>query len=243
MIRYSDVCVEFDGQQVLHDISFELEAGRHLAIVGGSGSGKTVLVSLLLGLHTPSSGEVSFKEEAISSKSSQEKTAMLDGFGVVFQSSALFDSLNILENVGIKFFENRTYPPQAIQEKVIQALSQVDLASDILNKYPAELSGGMQKRVGIARAILHQPEVLVCDEPSAGLDPVNAGKIDELLSKWQAFEGRSSLIITHDMESVRQLADQVLMLKAGRLHFFGPKEAFLESIDPDIRAFLSRGRS
>ncbi|MEY3444493.1 MAG: hypothetical protein RLZZ519_2774, partial [Bacteroidota bacterium] len=168
-------------------------------------------------------------------------TPILRDFGVVFQGAALFDSLNVLENVGIRMIEERSAKPAEIKERVAESLKQVGLEpNEVLTKYPSELSGGMQKRVGIARAIVNKPKYIFYDEPTTGLDPVNSGRIDELMNTLAQEKGRTSIIITHDMYTVKTIATQVAMIHDRRLHFHGTPKEFLDSQDSEIQRFLAR---
>lgn len=226
---------------MLENISMEIPTGAKLCVVGSSGAGKSVLSRLIMGLEKPDSGEIYIDGEAISSLSQKDWRRILDEFGVVFQGAALFDSLNVLENVGLKLFENREGTKNEIKDRVVQALAQVNLGTEILQKYPGQLSGGMRKRVGIARAIIHDPVYIVYDEPTTGLDPISADTIDELIERLAEKPGRTSIIITHDMATVRNIATQVAMIYRHQLLFEGSPAAFKDSSDPSIRAFLARG--
>lgn len=240
MIEYQHISKKFGEQQVLKDISFRVSDGSRLCIVGGSGSGKSVMVKLLLGLETPDEGEIIIDQQSVRGFSQTEWRALLQEFGVVFQGAALFDSLNVLENVGLKLFEERSAPPDEIKKQVIEALDQVNLSSDILTKYPSELSGGMRKRVGISRAIIDRPRYLIYDEPTTGLDPLSSQVIDDLMDVLSKEPGRTSLIITHDMYTVRKLATQVIMVHNQKIIFDGEPNDFFTSAQPEILSFLSR---
>jgi phospholipid/cholesterol/gamma-HCH transport system ATP-binding protein len=160
---------------------------------------------------------------------------------VVFQGAALFDSLTVLENVGIRLFEERKLKASKIREMAAEAVKQVGLDPDsVLQKYPSELSGGMQKRVGIARAVVHSPKVVFYDEPTTGLDPVNSSLIDDLMELLSQQEGRTSIIITHDMYTVKTIATKVAFLHDRHLHFLGTPEEMFASSDVEIRKFLDR---
>lgn len=208
--------------------------------MGGSGSGKSVLIKLILGLEEIDQGEIYIEDQAVSKLSREGWQSTLANFGVVFQGAALFDSLNVLKNVGIRLFEERKESPDQIKEKVIQALLAVNLGADILHKYPEQLSGGMKKRVAIARAILHQPKYLVYDEPTTGLDPESAATIDELIENLAKETDRTSIIITHDMHTVKRVANEVALIHDRRISFQGSKEEFLHSEQAEVQAFLQR---
>lgn len=168
--------------------------------------------------------------------------AVLDQFGVVFQRSALFDSLSVGENVGIKLYEAHVLDEGQIEAQVLDALAKVQLGPEVMKKYPEELSGGMQKRVAIARAIIHQPRYLVYDEPTTGLDPISADRIDELILELAAEEGRTTIVVTHDMDSLHKIANQVAMVHDKQIGFRASPAEFWESERPEIKAFLRRSR-
>jgi len=209
-------------------------------LLGGSGSGKSVLVKLILGLEEIDQGEIFIEAQPVSQFSRAAWQNTLANFGVVFQGAALFDSLNVLRNVGIKYFEERKESSGIIRNKVIKALASVNLEADILDKYPSQLSGGMKKRVAIARAILHQPKYLVYDEPTTGLDPESASVIDELIENLAQAPERTSIIITHDMHTVKNIATEVALIHEKKIFFHGSKEDFFASEEREIRAFLQR---
>lgn len=241
MIQIDHISKRFGQQTVLENISMVIPTGSRLCVVGSSGAGKSVLSRLIMGLEKPDSGEIYIDEEAISSLNQKDWRRILDEFGVVFQGAALFDSLNVLENVGLKLFENREGTRSQIRDRVVEALAQVNLSAEILPKYPGQLSGGMRKRVGIARAIIHDPVYIVYDEPTTGLDPISADTIDALIESLAKKPGRTSIIITHDMATVKNIATQVAMIYRHQLLFEGTPAQFMASEDPSVRAFLARG--
>lgn len=205
-----------------------------------SGSGKSVTMKLILGLETADKGEVWIDGQNVAMFREQEWQKVLSHFGVVFQGAALFSSLNIRENVGIRLYEEKKFSPKEIVDKVVIALEKVGLKSDILQSYPDALSGGMRKRVGIARAIIHEPRYLIYDEPTTGLDPISSDLIDELILELAQTQGRTSIIITHDFQTVRKTADMIAMLHQKRNYFSGESKAFFASNDPEIALFLHR---
>ena len=226
----------------MENLSLEIPTGSKCCIIGMSGGGKSVLSKLILGLEKADKGEIWIDGKNIKGFLEKDWQHILKDFGVVFQGAALFDSLNILENIGIRLYEERTFSPKIIKEKVVESLLQVGLTPDILTKLPAELSGGMRKRVGIARAIIHRPKYLIYDEPTTGLDPLNSDLIDELIWDIAQEEGRTSIVITHDLASVMKIATQVAMLHHKRIYFSGNKEDFFASQDKEILNFLKRSR-
>ena len=240
MIEITDVKKSFSGLPVLKGIDLAIPDGSRTCIVGGSGSGKSVLIKLVLGLIPLDEGNIFIDGENTRTFDLNRWNRLFDQFGVVFQGSALFDSLTIWENVGMRMIEARTFTDEEIKEKVSEILEEVRLGPEVMDKYPAELSGGMRKRVAIARAVVHQPRYVIYDEPTSGLDPVSAGVVDELMEKLSDQPGRTTLIITHDMYTVRKLASQVALLYQGKLHFVGTPSKMWESDDPIIREFLAR---
>lgn len=243
MIQLHNVHKAFGRLEVLRGVDLQVPDGEKLFIVGGSGTGKSVLTKLILGLEQPDQGQIEIDGRDIRRFTRQAWQEVLQQFGVVFQGAALFDSLDVLENVGIRLYESRDVKTDEIRQRVVEALRQVNLSADILDKYPAELSGGMRKRVGIARAIIEEPRYLFYDEPTTGLDPASSEVIDTLIeSLAQRRPGRTSLVITHDMRSVRRLATRVVMIYQAEIRFDGPADAFFRSQDEVIAAFLARER-
>ena len=240
MIRLEGINKSFGSNHVLQDISFEIEDGDRLCIIGKSGSGKSVCMKLITGLLPLDDGEIYIDEERIRSFEIGDWNKLMQKVGVVFQGAALFDSLTVLENVGIRMIEDRSYSKDEIREMVLESLESVGLDETSLHKYPAELSGGMRKRVGIARAVLHNPQFLFFDEPTTGLDPLTSETIDELIDKQTAQEDRTSVIITHDLATVRGIATKVAMIHDKQLYYFGTPDEFFNSDDKVIRAFIKR---
>ncbi|MEM9933299.1 MAG: ATP-binding cassette domain-containing protein [Bacteroidota bacterium] len=239
MIQIHELYKSFPSQAVLENISVELMEGRH-CILGKSGSGKSVLLKIILGLEMPDAGKVYLMKKDQARFTDDDWLAFRNKIGVVFQGSALFDSLTIFENVGIKLLEEKGISTGKIKEKVIHCLESVGLSKDILPAYPSSLSGGMRKRVAIARAIIHQPEILFYDEPTAGLDPVSASQIDELMLSLSSDTVHTHVIITHDLTTVRKLATHVHMLGNKGLLYSGGVDGFFRATHPDIQSFLTR---
>jgi phospholipid/cholesterol/gamma-HCH transport system ATP-binding protein len=241
MISLKSVWKGFGDQSILEGISLDVPTGEKLCVIGQSGIGKSVLLKLMVGLLRPDAGEVWVDGQEVTHYRSRDWNLLLHDFGVVFQGAALFDSLSVWENVGIRMIEDRKFPQAQIMEHVAASLEAVGLhPAEVLKKYPAELSGGMQKRVGIARAIVNRPRYLFFDEPTTGLDPVNSTRIDELINSLAQEPGRTSIIITHDMYTVKTIATQVAMIHEGKLHFHGKPQAFFASGDAEVRKFLER---
>ncbi len=240
MIQLKHIYKSWGQNEVLSDYDLSIPDNTKCCIVGMSGSGKSVTMKLILGLETADKGEVWIDGENVATFDEAKWRKVLANFGVVFQSAALFSSLNICENVGIRLYEEKKMSRQAVTDKVVFALEKVGLKPDILKLYPDSLSGGMRKRVGIARAIIHEPRYLIYDEPTTGLDPINSDLIDELIVELAQTQYRTSIIITHDFQTVHKTADIVAMLHRKRNYFSGKKEAFFQSNDPEIAYFLRR---
>lgn len=240
MISLRHIYKSFNEKTVLENLSLEIPDESRLCIVGGSGVGKSVLTKLILGLVPIDQGDILIDGRSILSLGPTDWVEVLDQFGVVFQGAALFDSLTVRENVGLKLYEAKQVSPTQIKERVVEVLNRVRLEANILERYPAELSGGMRKRVGIARAIINEPRYLFYDEPTTGLDPVSAGAIDQLIEDLSEEPGRTSLIITHDLETVRRVATGVAMVYDKQIGFQGTAEEFFDSDLPEVKAFLQR---
>ena len=241
MIKVENLYKSFDGKAVLSDISVEYEAGKCNMIIGASGSGKTVLLKNLIGLLEPDKGDISYGDRQLSKMDYEEKKSLRQKIGVLFQGSALFDFATVIENVmfPMEFFTDWS----AVQrrERAQYCLEKVNvIGSD--DKYPNELSGGMQKRVGIARAIALNPEYLFCDEPNSGLDPISSRIIDRLISDITHEYGITTIVNTHDMASVRGIGEQVLFIHDGRAEWTGTSATLYTSESPHLREFLESDR-
>ncbi len=228
-IELVSVHKSFDNQPVLRGVSLRLVRGQQVCLVGSSGAGKTVLSKLFLGLESPDTGQVVIGGKNTTDFRRSQWAEWLDQCGVVFQGAALFDSLTICENVGIKLRERDRLPEKEIRDRVAEALQQVNLPVSLLDQYPESLSGGMRKRVGIARAIVHNPAWLFIDEPTAGLDPANSAAIDQLLAELAQTSGRTCFIVTHHLHTLNAIADRVLLLAQGQLAYDGGLQPFLTS--------------
>jgi phospholipid/cholesterol/gamma-HCH transport system ATP-binding protein len=202
----------FGAQQVLRDVSFCVQPGETLVLIGESGCGKSVTTKLLAGLLTPDSGEVRWSGKTVQQMSRAELRQRRLQFGYLFQGAALFDSLDVFENVAFGLRENRRLPESEVRDIVHERLRQVGLSANVSRKRPSELSGGMKKRVGLARALAMSPEIMFYDEPTTGLDPVMSDVINELIVRTRARQLVTSVVVTHDMHTVRRVADRVIML-------------------------------
>ena len=229
----------FDRAEVLRGLSFQLERGETLVVMGGSGSGKTVLLRHVAGLIRPDSGDVRVFGLAIERLSEEELLPIRRRMGYVFQGAALFDSLSVRENVAFPLREHTSLSELEIQERILHVLSLVGLGADVLPLLPSELSGGMRKRVGIARALVIEPELMLFDEPTAGLDPTNSKMVGELIVQLKAGAGDTSIVVTHDVELARTVADRLAILMDGRFAVVGRSNDVMTSGDPAVQAFLA----
>ena len=237
MIELKQVGKSFGQKEVLRDISFRVENGETLALIGGSGSGKSTLLRMMIGLDRPTAGEIWIDGTEITQLSEEELDEVRLSMGMVFQYSALFDSMTVRDNVAFGLREHTDYDEEEIQEIVREKLSLVGLpgSEDMM---PGELSGGMKKRVGLARALAFGPSIIFYDEPDSGLDPVMTRKIDDLIIETQKKLGVTSIVVTHDMESACLVADRIAMLYQGEIIAMEKTEDFRRLKDPRIREFL-----
>ena len=239
IIEVSDVEKGFETTPVLKGVSFALEKGETLVVMGGSGSGKTVLLRLIAGLLRPDAGQIRVFEVNIENLSEEELLPIRRRLGYVFQGAALFDSLSVYENVAYPLREHTRLSAPEIRQRVLQFLSLVGLNDSILGQLPAELSGGMRKRVGIARALVGEPEVMLYDEPTAGLDPTNSKLVAELIVQMREGVCDSSIVVTHDLELTKSVADRVAVLIDGRFAAMGSPAEVMASSDQTVQAFLA----
>lgn len=237
MIRAEGVCKSFDKKQVLFDINAVFEPGKVNMIIGKSGSGKTVLLKSLIGLHAINAGKIFYDDRDITAMDSKQLKEIRKELGVVFQGGALFDSLSVMENVKfpLNLFSRMTEKEKV--ERVLFCLNRVNL-ENVENLYPAELSGGMKKRVAIARAIVLQPKYLFCDEPNSGLDPLTSIVIDNLLSEITHEYNMTTVINTHDMNSVFEIGEKVLFIHEGHKEWEGSNENIMYSDNQALNEFL-----
>ena len=237
MIKLIDVTKSFGDREALHPLTLTINDGETLAIIGGSGSGKSTLLRLLIGLIRPTSGEIWIGDTEISQISEAELDRVRLHMGMVFQYSALFDSMTVGDNVAFGLREHTRKPEDEIKEIVREKLHLVGL-DDVEDMMPNELSGGMKKRVSLARAIAFEPEIILYDEPSSGLDPIMSEKIDELIIHTQKALGVTSVVVTHDMASACRIADRIAMIYEGELIAVDTVEKFKQLKDPRVQAFF-----
>ena len=236
MIELSNVAKAFGSNRVLRGVNLTIPSGQSTVIIGGSGTGKSVLLKCILGLVRPDSGQITLDGD---DASTAEREAFLARFGMLFQGGALFDSLRVWENVGFRLMRGKhALPKDAARAIALEKLRRVGLKPDVADLYPAELSGGMQKRVGLARAIAAEPEIIFFDEPTTGLDPIMSGVINALIREIVVEMGVTAMTITHDMSSVRAIADRVAMLHDGVIQWTGPVADMDASPDPYLQQFI-----
>lgn len=239
MIRISNLKKRFGNKEVLRGVSLEIRTGETIAIIGRSGCGKSVLLKHIVGLLKSDEGMVQVDGQTISQMNVSDLYKIREKFGYLFQSAALFDSMTVGENVAIALRENFHLPEQETQRIVAEKLSMVGLPN-IEFMRPAELSGGMRKRVGLARALATNPQYIFYDEPTTGLDPIMSDAIDTLVLELAKRLGVTSVVITHDMQSVYKVADRVAMMHEGKIYFLGTPNELAETNDLLVRNFVDR---
>jgi phospholipid/cholesterol/gamma-HCH transport system ATP-binding protein len=241
MIELRDVHKRFGQQVILDGVNFSVNEGETVALLGPSGTGKSVLLKHIIGLIHPDSGTILVDGLDVSTLSRKALAALRMTIGYVFQNGALFDSMNVFENIRLGITDPALNRDSAYcAARVPECLGLVNLAPEVAGKYPAELSGGMRKRVGIARAIAGKPKYLLYDEPTSGLDPVNADIIDSLVKHLAETLGVTSVMVTHDVRGAFRVSDRVALLSGGSIVLQGTPREFLASADPRIKAFLER---
>ena len=237
MIRFENVHKVFDGREVLSGVSFEVKKGEVLAVVGRSGTGKSVTLKHMVKLLRPTSGRVLFEGRDVSSAEGAELASIRERFGYLFQSGALLAWLTVAENVALPLREKNVFSDDEIESRVGEALKDVGL-EDAAHLYPSEISGGMAKRAGLARAIVREVDIVLYDEPTSGLDPVTAQSIDELIKRLNRERGITSIVVTHDLPGAVSFADRLLMLKDGKVVITATPEEFLKSSLPEVVEYL-----
>jgi phospholipid/cholesterol/gamma-HCH transport system ATP-binding protein len=246
LIHVAHVSVHFGGHRVLNEVELGIPRGQTLAVIGESGCGKTVLLKLIIGLLRPTAGTVTFDGKMISELGEHQLTRERLRFGFLFQNAALFDSLNVFDNVAFGLRAQRNCPESEVREVVRQRLQEVGLPFGVVEKKPAELSGGMKKRVGLARALALDPEVMLYDEPTTGLDPIMTDVINELILQTRRRRPVTSVVVTHEMKTVQKVAERVVMLfplaRLGpgerQVIFDGSPDELARCPDPRVRQFV-----
>jgi phospholipid/cholesterol/gamma-HCH transport system ATP-binding protein len=236
MIQVRDLRKRFGSHPVLEDVSLRIDKGESVVIIGRSGGGKSVLLKHIIGLIRPDSGQVLIEGENIVSMNERELLRVRHKFGMLFQGAALFDSMTVKENIAFPLRRDRL-PEAEITRRVSDVLTMVDLPGTH-EKNPSELSGGMRKRVGLARAIIYQPQIVLYDEPTTGLDPIVSDSIDKLILRVRDCLDVTTVVVTHDMRSARRLGQRVLMLHNHKIYASGTAAEIFESTDPIVRRFI-----
>ena len=237
MIEVCDLEKSFGRNKVLDSVSFSIDKGESVVIMGRSGGGKSVLLKHLIALLKPDAGKVLIDQQNIVPLNERQLLAVRHRFGMLFQGAALFDSMTVAENIAFAFRRDRSLPENEIAERVAHVLELVDLPG-IEEKNPSELSGGMRKRVGLARAIVYHPEIVLYDEPTTGLDPIASDSIDKLILRVRDRLHVTTVVVTHDMRSARRVGKRILMLHERKIYAAGTPEEIFNSTDPIVRQFV-----
>jgi phospholipid/cholesterol/gamma-HCH transport system ATP-binding protein len=237
MVEVSHLRKSFGDHVVLDDVSFRVESGESVAIIGRSGGGKSVLLKHLIGLLSPDDGDVLIDGQNLCGLNERQLLKVRHKFGMVFQGAALFDSMTVAENVAFALVREKK-PAAEIKERVAEALDVVEL-SGTEDKKPSELSGGMRKRVGLARAIIYEPQIVLYDEPTTGLDPVVSDSIDQLMLRVRDRLKVTTVVVTHDMRSARRLGQRIIMLHDRKIYVTGTPDEIFSSTDPVVHRFVN----
>ncbi len=237
-LAWKGVSKRFEGRPVLDGLDLSVAPGKSLVIIGGSGQGKSVTIKTALGLLRPDAGKIELDGKNVVGLSEGARRKLFSRIGVLFQGAALFDSLTVWENVAFRLINADGVPRKEAKERAIEALDQVRLAADVADRFPSELSGGMQKRAGLARAVVAQPEILFFDEPTTGLDPITAAAINELISNQVRRLGSTAVSITHDLASAQTIGDEIAMLHGGKIIWRGPAAELRTTDNPYVRQFV-----
>lgn len=237
ILEIRNVAKSFEGKQVHNGVSFRLHEGETLGLLGPSGTGKSVLLRSLIGLERIDEGEIMYRAQRIDQYSEKQFCKLRTKISYSFQNGALFDSVSVYENVGYPLFEHTRLPEADIEKKVMNILKIINM-EEARNLMPSDLSGGMQKRVGMARAMALDPDILLYDEPTAGLDPINVEMVLEVMKKFKD-QGQSSIFVTHDIPAALKICDRIIILREGKVGFAGTTDEFENSTDPFVQSFLT----
>ena len=238
-LAWKDVRIHLSGRDVLDGLNLSVAHGRSLVIIGGSGQGKSVTIKIAMGLMNPDSGQVLVDGVDVTHAAGHERRALFRRFGMLFQGAALFDSLSVWENVAFRLINADGVARAEAKKRAIEALGKVRLAASVADLYPSDLSGGMQKRVGLARAVIGSPEIIFFDEPTTGLDPITADAVNDLIVEQVKGLGCTTVSITHDLASARKIGDEVAMLQDGRIVWQGLVADLDHSGNPYVEQFIA----
>ncbi len=238
MIETRELRKSFGPQPVLNGVNLRISSGESVVIIGRSGGGKSILLKHLVGLLRPDEGQVIIDGENIERMTERQLLKVRHKFGMLFQGAALFDSMSVFENIAFPLRREKNLTAGEIQRRIAEALDMVELPG-IEQKKPSELSGGMRKRVGLARAIVYRPEIVLYDEPTTGLDPVVSDSIDQLIVRVRDMLNVTSVVVTHDMRSARRVGQRILMLHRGKIYVEGTPEQIFSSTDPIVHNFVN----
>jgi phospholipid/cholesterol/gamma-HCH transport system ATP-binding protein len=241
VVKVENLNLIIEGRHILKNVSFQVNKGEVFTILGGSGSGKTTITKCIVGLLKPTSGSIKIFGKDITQINPLELNELRREVGYVFQGAALFDSLKVWENVVFYYLEHSHMKEEELKEIALTYLKMVGLGEHTLGLYPSELSGGMKKRVGIARAIATQPKLVIYDEPTSGLDPITSRLIDNLIKELRDKTSSTALVVSHDMVSAFTISDRIMVLKEGEVVFIGTPQEVLANQDPFVREFLKSG--
>lgn len=239
LLKLEGVTKSFGNKEVLRGVDIDVAPGQSLVVIGGSGSGKSVMLKNALGLMTPDKGKIFFDGEDVTNATGKTREKMRARVGMLFQSGALFDSLTVWENVAFRLINTEGTKRKDAKERAIETLKKVRLGADVAGLYPAEISGGMQKRVSLARSIISEPDLIFFDEPTTGLDPITADAINDLILEMVRGLGAAAVTITHDMASARKVADEIAMLFEGRIIWRGPAGDVYQSDNDYVDQFVN----
>lgn len=237
LIQLNNICKTFDSNEVLKNVNLSIYKGEITTIIGKSGGGKSVLLKHIIGLLAPDSGSILFNGEPFYRRTKAERSKLKKKFSYMFQDSALFDSMTVFDNIALPLKEATSMKPAEIRERVKKRLAQLDLKG-IEEKFPGELSGGMKKRVALARALVTDPEIVLFDEPTTGLDPIRKKTVLQMISDYQKQFGFTGVMVSHEIPDIFSISQRIAMLSDGEIIFEGSSEELLNAQEPAIRAFI-----
>ncbi|MBW1802792.1 MAG: ABC transporter ATP-binding protein, partial [Deltaproteobacteria bacterium] len=237
LIQFINVSKRFGNLDVLKDTNFSINEGEVTTIIGKSGEGKTVLLRHIIGLLEPDSGEILFRGQPFSKMKKNEKRAIKKKFSYMFQNNALFDSMTVMENIGLPLKEGTRFSEAEIRDLVKDKMRQLDL-EDIDEKYPSQISGGMKKRVALARALITDPEIVLFDEPTTGLDPIRKNAVHSMIADYQKRFGFTGMVVSHEIPDIFYISQRIAMLQGGKIFFEGTPEEIRQSADPIVQQFV-----